>query len=554
MLLIGLPVLLTTACSESTDYEDVETVEWCFACHGSPENGDSAPPPTSWRDGDSADAHRQHLDAAEWHAAVECVSCHQLPTAVGDKGHVDSDLPAELIFSGLAEADDAVPRYNPATSKCSETYCHGATLEAGGALTEPSWNVVDGSQDECGTCHGAPPAGEHPQSDRCEVCHDELMAADGIFVAPELHIDGSVEANEEVECNACHGNETNSAPPADTVGNTETDAPGVGAHQAHLDAAGLAWRAEVTCNECHVVPENVDEDGHLDTSLPAELTWGSLAKADDASPVYNNDSRCSDVYCHGATLLEGGANTEPDWTVVDGTQDACGSCHSLPPAGGHPNSDDCSACHGEVVADDGGFIAPERHIDGEVDVKMACNSCHGGGDDPEEPANWAPPAALDGSIDTSEPGVGAHQEHLRASDWRAAIDCGGCHPTIEEVDDDRHLDETSPADVEWGAGDVARAQGAVPTYDRENNRCSDVYCHGAKIASGSGAEDPVWTTVDGTQAACGEACHALPPGGGHPPQDNCSGCHRSVVDADRNITCAEFHINGRIFDSGSCPD
>ena len=67
--------------------------------------------------------------------------------------------------------------------------------------------------------------------------------------------------------------------------------------------------------------------GHIDHPLPAYVIFGNLA----GSTATWNGSTCSNVYCHGATLANGGGTaTKPLWTVVNGSQSQCGSCHGLP--------------------------------------------------------------------------------------------------------------------------------------------------------------------------------------------------------------------------------
>ena len=56
------------------------------------------------------------------------------------------------------------------------------------------------------------------------------------------------------------------------------------------------------------------------TALPAELTWGALASTDGATGGWNTTT-CTDSYCHGATLQDGGF--APTWTDTDGSEDAC---------------------------------------------------------------------------------------------------------------------------------------------------------------------------------------------------------------------------------------
>ena len=147
----------------------------------------------------------------------------------------------------------------------------------------------------------------------------------------------------------------------------------MGAHQTHV--LGTEHSRAVPCGECHQVPEETFEPGHLDSEAPAELTFAGAAIANDATPRYEN-GRCHDTACHGAKFegdhRSGGTNTAPLWTRVDGSEATCGSCHGLPPPPPHPNSDvyPCHACHFNVADDDRSFLRPELHVDGKVTLQL----------------------------------------------------------------------------------------------------------------------------------------------------------------------------------------
>lgn len=152
-------------------------------------------------------------------------------------------------------------------------------------------------------------------------------------------------------------------------GSMDTTSIGVGAHQSHVLGARL--QRPVSCSECHLVPQDVNDPGHIDTALPAEVLFGSLSSTASAKPAWDRQTRtCTNVYCHGATL-DGGTNTTPRWDVVDGTQASCGSCHSLPPPAPHPNSTACEACHGPVAGPEMTLAIPNRHADGHLDLSGA---------------------------------------------------------------------------------------------------------------------------------------------------------------------------------------
>jgi hypothetical protein len=76
----------------------------------------------------------------------------------------------------------------------------------------------------------------------------------------------------------------------------------------------------------------------------------------------------------------------PNWTRVDGTQAACGTCHGAPPrgplwhGGAHGGGNGCDLCHPGTRADGAGFTDPSRHMNGTVDVLptwvSTCFGCH----------------------------------------------------------------------------------------------------------------------------------------------------------------------------------
>jgi len=150
----------------------------------------------------------------------------------------------------------------------------------------------------------------------------------------------------------CHGAPESPAPPPDTTGQTATDAPGVGAHQAHLGAS--SWRGPIACRECHLIPRMAGPDPCVPTHYNggSDLDWGPLARFGYYDP---GALSCSGTYCHGGTLLPDpvgeSTNRVPEWVVVDGSQAACGeACHALPPGETHSEDSDCESCHGEVIA------------------------------------------------------------------------------------------------------------------------------------------------------------------------------------------------------------
>ncbi len=534
--------LLAAACGQARQTRSPEVATGadalCTRCHG---NGDNAAPPqsahgaTDWRD-PSVGAHQAHVKGGALAGPVPCQTCHVVPATVDAPGHMDSDH-ATVTFGGLAIADGAAPRWARETLTCSGTYCHGATLtRARGSNLAPVWNAA--GQADCGGCHAAPPPGPHPQNPACQECHPATVRSDGtIDVAGGKHVDGKL----EVSCSGCHGSDESPAPPRGTHGETETTALAVGAHQAHLQDGPV--RRALDCAECHPLP-----DGNTHANGRVDFAWGALATADGAAPAFDaQTATCASTYCHGATLHAGGAAVAPVWTQVDGTQRACDACHGYPPPPPHPANLLCNGCHPLTVAVDGSIdLAGGHHVDGIVDVAaLTCSSCHG------SDASPAPPVGTRGETATTALAVGAHQAHLRDGPFRKALACAECHAVPAEL---RHANGT--VELVWGP--LATAGNVSPTFDPADATCASTWCHGAKLRGGS-VPEPVWTEVDGTQAACG-ACHGNPPGDAHPRAQpgSCSPCHPSTVKPDGTIDLeGGHHIDGKLdaaMDCAACHD
>jgi len=337
----------------------------CHSCHGSDDN--AAPP----RDvtGNTATsalgvgAHQAHLAGGDNSRPVECGACHVVPRQSNEPAHIDG-LPAELTFAGIARAMDREPSWHASSATCSDAYCHAPS--PGQGHDSAVWN--EDTSLGCGSCHGLPPPSPHPQAEQCSACHGAVVGSDNrTIVDKQRHVNGAVDVDTDVSCTTCHGG-SNPAPPLDLEGRSSVTSPGVGAHQTHV--LGTSRSRAVPCGECHRVPENVLDAGHVDSSAPAELVFSGVAVANGANPTYE-DGTCSSTTCHGVFTPfgtpSGGSHTTPTWTKVDGTEAACGSCHALPPPSPHPPpGDPCNTCHGDIADDNVTFIHPEQHVDGKV--------------------------------------------------------------------------------------------------------------------------------------------------------------------------------------------
>lgn len=198
----------------------------------------------------------------------------------------------------------------------------------------------------------------------------------------------------------------------------------------------------------------------------------------------------------------------------------CTQCHASNYNGG-PTASSCLTCH----TFPGG---PE-----------SCNTCHG---DFSIPINIAPPRALNGGIQTTIAGVGAHTKHLSGNTLGKRIECSTCHTIPRTFYEDGHLGSDNRAEVVFNNLAI---HGGIDSanYSFSNVSCSNTYCHG-NIKNGNNVE-VIWNQVDGTQASCG-TCHGLPPGGNHPNVAACQFCHASVVGPNFQIINKDKHINGTI--------
>ncbi len=595
----------------------------CTDCHGQAGRTGAdpliaaAPPVGPAGERDTTDlavgAHQAHLVAGNVSAPIACAECHAVPTSLD---HADGV--AQVTFGPSATRGRLPARWDASTANCAAVYCHGATLP-GGLATSPVWTRVDGTQRRCDSCHGNPPPAPHPPDTDCATCHPGTVDAGGaILVANGLHLNGKVDVHYHPdgwaapspdgrstphgraacaglsECKRCHGDDlaggnvgvscdgchegggtawrtdctfchgdpnrgvNAAAPPSGPQGELSTGDAAVGAHQAHL-AEGPMGPA-MACASCHSVPTDLS---HVDGV--ADVSFGGLATKDSPDASWSG-ATCSATYCHGATLA-GGSNTTPQWTKVDGTQAACGTCHGLPPqiaahAGVGTDLAACAGCHGATMTASGALIPASqggKHLDGQVEVSsnhgdgwtdtaspnfhaysanagiaacgtchgadlsggvagLACADCHGQGftttctgcHGGTANATGAPPRATWGN--TAPQATGAHTSHVAATHGLAApIDCVACHVKPASALSAGHVDGAVAVTGYTGSDPALAAALTDPGYARSGAgaSCATSYCHGATLLGGTNTR-PSWTVTNGTQAACG-TCHGRPP-------------------------------------------
>jgi len=300
-------------------------------------------------------------------------------------------ISAALLVSGCAEVDDDFRMPAAAELKVHEEGFEDPESENfhGFFLRDNDWDWR-GDWPGCEQCHGSAPRFEGGTS-------NVSCATSG------CHVDFEGNAKTLEDCNTCHGDFraaaddfASFAPPRDLNKNTDESAVGVGVHQIHLRGGEIS--TGIRCNECHVVPQEVFVENHLEETGPDKVVFnqGDLASfetrlADMTAnpPTYNPDvaaPTCDNTYCHG-NFSGGNKDFAPIWTVVDGSQSECGTCHGDPETGNPlptttaeggphiPGVFNCQACHWQESdkpiarrLEDGSYFIEQKdlHIDGAI--------------------------------------------------------------------------------------------------------------------------------------------------------------------------------------------
>jgi predicted CxxxxCH...CXXCH cytochrome family protein len=210
----------------------------------------------------------------------------------------------------------------------------------------------------------------------CQRCHGNDYAGKENRISPSCLTCHSGEGGPEA-CNTCHGqfSDPSRIAPPDGLNNKEDQTQFVGAHTAHMYEAQISYNLE--CGECHNVPSDIDDEGHIDDGDRAEINFGQIRAEALTTPTYSQgELSCSNTYCHGNFQFNSitGNNRTVSWLEEDEAD--CGSCHGQDIDGtlsplpiGHFGSylkEQCYMCHPNVVDDTGTIIGPDLHINGEA--------------------------------------------------------------------------------------------------------------------------------------------------------------------------------------------
>ncbi len=605
----------------------------CGSCHAAT----GANPP-------STGSHPKHAGTAPGSNGIACTTCHGTysnysTSAAHINGTVEWKLTAypSATYQGSNSGSTGALAPSGSYGSCTNLYCHSNVQGAAGAggptsYASPAW----GSTATCGTCHRdmySDPAatGGHVQHAQnadtgfdCRICHSSGGSAN-----PNNHANGTIDlafsgvgantvysqgshtpGNGYGTCSSsnCHGRRTiswgaSTATPlcdkchgsSSTTGfyttagpgtSTDSSDPRIGAHFRHITSAQSQYQfsSKIDCSECHVKPAGVYSPGHIDSALPVEINFGTIATSGilynyTSVPTYSSGDRtCTNTWCHGAgmpsnqgtgayanTVEDGGTlgtPVTPAWNspLLTGiAANDCTRCHSYPPPA--PNSNythfgktatDCNSCHSNVKPDGTGFLDPSRHVNGIID---GCNSCHG-----------TPPIDLAGltkpALNALSPGnTGGHNGHILNPNISG---CTACHnnyspqmPSYTLQIGFNGFGGTVTTGTFYGYstlsnGNVFVSSSVGTTVRRTTNtallnHCTNLYCHGATLSGGTNTA-PDWE-LGYSQAECG-ACH-----GTSSTTYATAGSHSTHAgSANLALACAtchgpkenNYHVNGSV--------
>lgn len=385
------------ACSQC--HADNQPLNSCSTCHGSAAN--PAPPKdleylsATTRLG--VGAHQTHVTDGKLHKAYGCEVCHVTPTTATDDGHFrKGNVPDTSVADvTLASGKGGTAAWDRNAATCSNGACHAPVADANATHQTPVWTKVGEGQANCRSCHGLPPSTHNPGTTECSMCH--RPGFDGANLNPATHANGKVELayqpGQPGQCVVCHGSGDQPAPPVDLQGRTDPTLMTIGAHRPHLEARHLL-SAPVACSECHKVPTNVEDPGHMDSDRPAEVFpqlagVGGIANARGSVSMFDPNTGTCTTYCHGSaggTLPTDAraSNQTPSWVGTTAENAACGTCHGIPPqTPSHVQQTDlstCAMCHAGTITPQGAIIVTtdpatgqqtSKHIDGQVSLQTS---------------------------------------------------------------------------------------------------------------------------------------------------------------------------------------
>ncbi|MFT6162684.1 MAG: putative CxxxxCH...CXXCH cytochrome family protein [Myxococcota bacterium] len=200
--------------------------EDCTFCHGGDRDDAGAPPVyidgSFESEGQSFEAHSEHVLRSETHEAIACQSCHEMPQDILFPGHIfigdTTPGAAEVVFTeGLSPDAD----WNRNNGTCDNLYCHSS----GGEI--PGQALHTDQTDSCDLCHAGPDSvlarvrdlgGQHREHEshdvQCFECHGSTIGENGRIINASGHVNGTVDVqmpDDEISLDSltcegsCHG-------------------------------------------------------------------------------------------------------------------------------------------------------------------------------------------------------------------------------------------------------------------------------------------------------------------------------------------------------------
>lgn len=583
-------------CSNS-DCHGRRTVTWgasssiplCEKCHGSrtSEGGfyTTAGPGTTTANTDPVvGAHNAHIHQTNsvftlytsYSAMKDCDQCHIKPNGPYDAGHIDTALPAEVVFQPGAIANRAVfygftgavaASYNAQARSCSNVWCHGAAMDSNvgrgayanvvadggtlGAPQTPTWNqpLLNGNPgNDCTRCHSYPPPGPTEsyshfshytsingvdvallkQPNECTNCHINVNAGGSGFINSASHINGNVDKG----CNACHGVPPNTVAELAILSNGALAPGAAGAHKPHADLPAIGKN----CTTCH--------NGYTTTmpSLTLEMGFNAFGGKVATGAFWGYSTVNNGL----TTYVSSSPGTVVYQTNTTTEQNSCAVyCHGLKADG--------SAFIG------GRFGSTAKPV-WDSGASMVCGNCHGVNITYLNSTSIRPKSA---------PTSSSHPKH--ASPTSAMnLTCDVCHGVITNFTHVNgsvawKLDTTNPklgASATYG-GTAAGATGAIApsaTY----GSCNNVYCHSDGTSSTAPSYvNQAWGAGSLTCGACHKDMLSSGTGShvGHVTDGyTCISCHgagyaatgvTAATHVDRVVNVSTTYSKGATFTPGS---
>jgi predicted CxxxxCH...CXXCH cytochrome family protein len=289
------------------------TLKNCTSCHASPPGGNSYP--------DTALAHAAH---AGLNTTDVCGACHNgigsitLDHFSRARNRTTQIQPGAVQFGAFARTNGVSPVFDEATLKCTNTYCHGATL-AGGANKSPLWSATNYlTASGCGTCHGFPPPNTihagFTSGTVCKSCHPHVNASNTGFDDPTKHVNGVLDI-----AGVPHGFPNPGSVHASAAGTAPF--PGCVTNSCHTNGSAIGVYPVPTgtppdCRACHIKagPGNSCGSCHGTAATSGRPNGSAFPDVAGHHSVHAGFA-CS--LCHG-TSGTGNVNHGPDNRVAHG--------------------------------------------------------------------------------------------------------------------------------------------------------------------------------------------------------------------------------------------